>query len=79
MMRSLKELNVEKEYVFNKKQTLISDFFLKEQMVMLSVYICCVFDVFLLPYQLKLRSMTPTLLGEIFRTKNTFGAIVLKR
>ena len=46
---------------------------------MLSVYICCVFDVFLLPYQLKLRSMTPTLLGEIFRTKNTFGAIVLKR
>ena len=30
MMRSLKELNVEKEYVFNKKQTLISDFFLKE-------------------------------------------------
>ena len=32
MMRSLKELNfnVEKEYVFNKKQTLISDFFLKQ-------------------------------------------------
>ena len=31
MMRSLKELNfnVEKEYVFNKKQTLILDFFLK--------------------------------------------------
>ena len=31
MMRSLRELNfnVEKEYVFNKKQTLISDFFLK--------------------------------------------------
>ena len=32
VMRSLKELNfsVEKEYVFNKKQTLISDFFLKQ-------------------------------------------------
>ena len=32
MMRSLKELNfnVEKEYVFNKKQALISDFFLKK-------------------------------------------------
>ena len=32
MMWSLKELNfnVEKEYVFNKKQTLISDFFLKQ-------------------------------------------------
>ena len=32
MMMSLKELNfnVEKEYVFNKKQTLISDFFLKQ-------------------------------------------------
>ena len=32
IMRSLKELNfnVEKEYVFNKKQTLISDFFLKQ-------------------------------------------------
>ena len=32
MMRSLKELNfnVEKEYVFNKKQVLISDFFLKK-------------------------------------------------
>ena len=32
MMKSLKELNfnVEKEYVFNKKQTLISDFFLKQ-------------------------------------------------
>ena len=32
MMRSLKELNfnVEKEYVFNKKQALISDFFLKQ-------------------------------------------------
>ena len=32
MMRSLKELNfnVEKKYVFNKKQTLISDFFLKQ-------------------------------------------------
>ena len=32
MMRSLKELNfnVEKEYVFNKKQTLISDFVLKQ-------------------------------------------------
>ena len=30
MMRSLKELNfnVEKEYVFNKKQALISDLFL---------------------------------------------------
>ena len=48
MMRSLKELNfnVEKEYVFNKKQTLISDFFLKQWMVMLSMHICCVFDVF---------------------------------
>ena len=33
MMRSLKELNfnVEKEYVFNKKQTLISDFFLSNR------------------------------------------------
>ena len=32
MMRSLKELNfnVEKNYVFNKKQTLISDFLLKQ-------------------------------------------------
>ena len=32
MLRSLKELsfNVEKEYVFNKKQTLIPDFFLKQ-------------------------------------------------
>ena len=32
MMRSLKELNfnVEKKYVFNKKQTVISDFFLKQ-------------------------------------------------
>ena len=32
MMRSLKELNfnVEKEYVFNKKQALISDFFLRQ-------------------------------------------------
>ena len=32
MMRSLKELNfdVEKEHVFNKKQALISDFFLKQ-------------------------------------------------
>ena len=32
MMRSLKELdlNVEKDYVFNKKQTLSSDFFLKQ-------------------------------------------------
>ena len=32
MMMSLKELNfnVEKEYVFNKKQTLISDIFLKQ-------------------------------------------------
>ena len=32
VMRSLMELNfnVEKEYVFNKKQTLISDFFLKQ-------------------------------------------------
>ena len=41
MMRSLKELNfnVEKEYVFNEKQTLISDFFLKQWMVMLSMYI----------------------------------------
>ena len=31
-MRSLKELkfNVEKDYAFNKKQTLISDFFLKQ-------------------------------------------------
>ena len=57
VMRSFKELNfnVEKEYVFNKKQTLISDFFLKQKMVMLSMYICCIFDVFLLPYRLKLR------------------------
>ena len=32
MIRSLKELNfnVEKDYVFNKKQTLFSDFFLKQ-------------------------------------------------
>ena len=32
MMRSLKELNfnVEKEYIFNKKETLISDSFLKQ-------------------------------------------------
>ena len=32
MMTSLKEFNfnVEKEYVFNKKQTLVSDFFLKQ-------------------------------------------------
>ena len=32
IMRSLRELNfnVEKENVFNKKQTLISDFFLKQ-------------------------------------------------
>ena len=32
MMRSLKELNfsLEKEYVCNKKQALISDFFLKQ-------------------------------------------------
>ena len=32
MMRSLKELNfsVQKEYVFNKKQTLSLDFFLKQ-------------------------------------------------
>ena len=32
MMRSIKELNfnVEKEYVFNRKQKLISDFFLKQ-------------------------------------------------
>ena len=29
-MRLLKKFNVEKEYVFNRKQTLISDFFLKE-------------------------------------------------
>ena len=57
MMRSLKELNfnVEKEYVFNKKQTLISNFIIKQQMLMLSMNICCVFDVFLLPYRLKLR------------------------
>ena len=54
MMRSLKELNfnVEKEHVFNKKQKFISDFFFKQQMVMLSMYMCCVFDVFLLPYRL---------------------------
>ena len=57
MMRSLKELkfNVEKEYVFNKKQKLLSDFFLKQYMLMLGIYICCVFDVFLLTYPLKLR------------------------
>ena len=57
MMRPLKELNfnVEKEYVFNKKQTLISDFFLKQLIVMLSMYICCAFDAFLLPYRLKLQ------------------------
>ena len=32
LMRSLREMNfnVEKEYVLNKKQTLISDFFLKQ-------------------------------------------------
>ena len=56
MMRSPKEFdsNVEKEYVLNKKQTLISDFFLKKQMVMLSMYICCVLYVFLLPYRLQL-------------------------
>ena len=56
MMRSLKELNfnVEKEYAFNKKQILISDFFLNQQMVMLIMYICYDFDVFLLPYRLKL-------------------------
>ena len=57
MMKSLKELNfnVEKEYVFNKKQTLISDFFLKKLIVMLSMYTCCVFDALLLPYRLKLQ------------------------
>ena len=57
MMRSLKELNfsVQKEYVFNKKQTLSLDFFLKQQIVILSMYICYVFDVFLLPYRLKLQ------------------------
>ena len=48
MMRSFKELNsnVDKEYVFDKKQTLISNFFLKQQMLMLHVYmlcLCCVF------------------------------------
>ena len=57
MMRPLKELkfNVEKEYVFNKKQKLLSDFFLKQYMLMLGIYICCVFGVFLLTYPLKLR------------------------
>ena len=56
-MRSLKELNfnAEKEYVFNKKQALISGFFLKQWVVTLIMYICCVFDAFLLPYRLKLR------------------------
>ena len=59
-MRSLKELNfnVEKEYVFNKKQTLISDFFLKLQMVMRSMDICCVF-YFFTPLSIK-TPMTPT-------------------
>ena len=57
MMRSHKEVNfnVEKEHIFNKNQTLISDFFLKQQMVMLSMYICCVFDVFLLLCRIKFR------------------------
>ena len=39
-------------------------------MVMLSMYICCVFVVFLL--------VPPTIFGEIFGTMKIFGAIGLK-
>ena len=63
MMRSFKELNsnVDKEYVFDKKQTLISNFFLKQQMLILHVYMLCFWCLFT-PLSIKI-PMTPTLLG----------------
>ena len=88
MMRSLKELNfnVEKNYVFNKKQTLyltksknanINFRFPFEAIDgdvdhVIMLYFCCLFTP--LPME---TLMTPTFIGEIFGRKNIFGAIGL--
>ena len=72
-LKSRKELNfnVENKYAFNKKQTLISDIFLKQY-----AHLLCFLCLFT-PLSIK-TPMTPTLLGEIFGTKKIFGAIDLK-